>query len=176
MGSKCSMTSTLDTSSGKNPTDVSVIPAEAAETIAHLQAENAALKGRVAELERQLGLNSGNSGKPPSSEGLKKPPRTVSLRDPSDKKPGGQPGHKGETLRQVAAPDVILDHYPDSCPTRGSTLTHDRATAYSARQVFDLPEPPPLGVTEHRAPTCRCVRCGEPTPAAFPDPVTAPVQ
>ena len=34
-------------------------------------AEIAALKARIAELERRLGLNSSNSGKPPSSDGLK---------------------------------------------------------------------------------------------------------
>ena len=35
--------------------------------VAALEAENAALKARLAELERRLGLNSSNSGKPPSS-------------------------------------------------------------------------------------------------------------
>ena len=40
-----------------------------------LLADNAALKARVSELERRLGMNSSNSGKPPSSDGLKKPPR-----------------------------------------------------------------------------------------------------
>lgn len=146
------------------------------EIIASLQVANAVLVGRVAELERQLGLNSGNSGKPPSSDGLKKPPRTASLRELSGKKPGGQKGHQGETLRQVAEPNVILDHYPGSCPNCGSTLTQAMATEYSARQVFDLPEPRPLVVTEHRAHTCRCGQCGESTRAAFPDEVTAPVQ
>ncbi len=34
-----------------------------------LVAQNAALLVRVAELERQVGLNSANSGKPPSSDG-----------------------------------------------------------------------------------------------------------
>ena len=68
-------------------------------------AEIAALKVRIAELERRLGLNSSNSGKPPSSDGLKKPPRVTSLREPSDKPSGGQKGHKGETLRQVAGQD-----------------------------------------------------------------------
>ena len=38
------------------------------------QAEIVELRNRIAELERQLGLNSGNSGKPPSSDGLKKKP------------------------------------------------------------------------------------------------------
>ncbi len=32
--------------------------------IAALRAENASLKARIAELERRLGLNSSNSGKP----------------------------------------------------------------------------------------------------------------
>jgi transposase len=177
------MSATLDTPSANDPIEVSAIPAAATEVIARLQAEIATLQqtvatltARLAELERQLGLNSGNSGKPPSSDGLKKPPWTVSLRDSSDKKPGGQPGHPGDTRRQVAEPDVILEHYPNRCPNCGSTLTRDRATAYSARQVFDLPEPQPLVVTEHRAYTCRCGQCGEATRAAFPAGVTAPVQ
>ena len=61
-----------------------------------LRAENAALIGRLAELERRLGLNSSNSGKPPSSDGLKKPPRVSSLREPSgkkDRRPEGPSGH-----------------------------------------------------------------------------------
>jgi hypothetical protein len=57
-----------------------------ADLIALLLAQEA----RIAELERRLGLNSSNSGKPPSSDGLKKPPRVSSLREPSGKKSGGQ--------------------------------------------------------------------------------------
>jgi transposase len=47
---------------------------------------------------------------------------------------------------------------------------------YSARQVFDLPSPQPLVVTEHRAHDCRCAACGAKTRAPFPDGVNAPVQ
>jgi Family of unknown function (DUF6444) len=56
--------------------------AEAEAENARLRAENAmlaetiaVLMARVAELERRLGLNSSNSGKPPSSDGLSKPKR-----------------------------------------------------------------------------------------------------
>jgi len=50
------------------------------------------------------------------------------------------------------------------------------AMDHVARQVFDLPEPRPLIVTEHRAYGCRCAACGTQTRAAFPEGVTAPVQ
>ena len=80
--------------------------------IAAQAAEIAALKARIIELERRLGLNSSNSGKPPSSDGLKKPARVKSLREPSGKPSGGQKGHQGETLRQVAEPNKIVDHFP----------------------------------------------------------------
>ena len=88
--------------------------------IAAQAARIAALEARIAELERRLGLNSSNSGKPPSSDGLSKPPRVRSLREPSNKPSGGQKGHQGETLRQVTEPDRIVDHYPPSCTACGA--------------------------------------------------------
>src|SRR5665811_448581 len=96
--------------------------------IAAQAAEIAALRAHIAELERRLGLNSSNSGKPPSSDGLKKPPRVASLRERSGNKPGGQKGHDGETLRQVAEPDKIIDHYPRACAECGLPLTPAMAT------------------------------------------------
>ena len=149
------------------------------ELIALIQAqaaEIAVLKARIGELERRLGLNSSNSGKPPSSDGLKKPARVMSLREPSDRKPGGQKGHKGETLRQAADPDAIVDHFPSICSGCGGALTPGMGLDYAARQVHDLPEPRPLVVTEHRAHGCLCAGCGARTRGAFPNGVNAPVQ
>src|SRR5229473_4596941 len=150
---------------------------------AALRAENAALREliarlqtQVAELERRLGFNSSNSGKPPSSDGLKKPARVRSLREPSGKTSGGQKGHPGKTLLQVETPDIVVDHYPAACARCGAALTAAMATSHGARQVFDLPAPQPLVVTEHRAHVCSCARCGAPTQAAFPEGVAAPVQ
>lgn len=142
------------------------------ELIALLLAQEA----RIAELERRLGLNSSNSGKPPSSDGLKKPRRVSSLREPSGKKTGGQKGHPGETLCRVEKPDATMDHYPETCAACGEPLTAAMATGHLARQVFDLPEPRPLIVTEHRAHACCCAACGTQTRGAFPAGVTAPVQ
>ncbi len=57
-----------------------VVAAQAQNT--ELLAALAARDARIAELERQPGLNSSNSGKPPSSDGLKKKPvRVSSLRE-----------------------------------------------------------------------------------------------
>jgi transposase len=56
---------------------------------AELQTLVGALQARIAELERQLGLNSSNSGKPPSGGALKKPPRVSNLRERSGKRTGG---------------------------------------------------------------------------------------
>ena len=173
------MTSPENAPLSEGAPETAAAPAAVVAEMERLRAENAALQARVAELERRLGLNSSNSGKPPSSDGLGKPPReprTRSLREASGKPSGGQKGHKGETLRQVAEPDTTVDHYPDTCPSCGSALATATSIGYSVRQVFDLPEPQPLLVTEHRAHTCRCGHCSERTRAAFPADVTAPVQ
>jgi transposase len=108
--------------------------------IAAPQARNAAFlatialqNARIAELERQLGLNSGNSGKPPSSDGLKKQPaRTSSLRERSGRKSGGQKGHPGKPLSRVETSDDTVDHFPETCSGCGDALT--RACGSAARR------------------------------------------
>jgi transposase len=161
------------------PPALEAVIAAQQELIAAQQAQIAELLARIAKLERQLGLNSSNSGKPPSSDGLKKqnkPARVSSLREKTGKKPGGQKGHPGKTLSRVETPDATVDHFPTACDGCGTALTEAMATGHTARQVFDLPEPRPLVVTEHRAHECQCTTCGTRTRAAFPEGVNAPVQ
>jgi transposase len=102
-------------------------------------AEISALKARIAELERRLGLDSSDSGKPPSSDGLKKPLGVRSSREQSGKRPGGQ---KGEPLRQVAEADSIVDHFPASCAACGAAVTPAARAGHSARaSVIPIPTP-----------------------------------
>src|ERR1700734_1378863 len=109
------------------------IPPEIQELLASKDRRIAELEALVAELLRRLGLDSTNSSKPPSSDGLKKKPRPPrSLRGKSGKTSGGQEGHAGDTLRQVAQPDFVVPH--EACVCR-----HCRPKAPIAiekRQVF----------------------------------------
>lgn len=140
--------------------------------IDNLTEENLKLKERVQSLENQTKTNSNNSSKPPSSDGLKK--KTKSLRKPTGKKPGGQPGHKGFTLEQVENPDEIIEYIIDKCSECGTSLKDVPVERYIVRQVIDLPEIK-TKVTEHRAEVKKCT-CGHINKADFPEGITQPVQ
>jgi len=153
-----------------------VLPAEVDALIASLMGRIAALEAEVADLRRQLGRDSSNSSRPPSSDGFKKKPRLPgSLRGRSGKASGGQTGHKGGTLRQVADPDWVVRHEACACGHCGRSLDPRSATGIEKRQVFDLAERP-LMVTEHQASIYRCGHCRSETKAVFPDGVVSPVQ
>src|SRR3954462_5235788 len=115
--------------------------------IAAQAAEIAALKAQIAELKRRLGFNSSNSSKPPSGDGLKKPARVKSLRERSGKVPGGQKGHKGETLRQVTDPDElsiitrrpVLRAVGASIRKRALTIARDRCCICPSQRLSSSP-------------------------------------
>jgi transposase len=141
-----------------------------------LRGENAALRAEVAELLRRLDLDSSNSSKPPSSDGLKKKPRLPgSLRGRSGKPSGGQAGHKGDTLKQVEAADRIERHTAKVCGHCCAGLGAWMQTGMEKRQVFDVPDRL-IEVTEHQASVYRCAACGFETRAAFPAGVAAAAQ
>jgi transposase len=143
------------------------------ERIAQLEAENArqreqiaALAARVQELEARLAKDSHNSSKAPSSDGLAR--KTKSLRKRSGKKPGGQLGHRGETLRLVATPDAVVEHRPAVCSSCRAPLGEEAAVVlYERRQAYEVP-PLRLVVREHRALHLRCPACRAVTVGGFP--------
>jgi len=148
--------------------------AELAAMEARYQAVFAKLEARIAELEKRLHKNSSNSSKPPSSDGLK---RTTSQRSKTTgRKPGGQPGHPGQTLRQSETPDIIVSAPPlEQCPECGTDLSAQPVVAKEKRQVFDLP-PVNIQITEHQAERKMCPNCGRVVSAIFPADVCAPAQ
>src|SRR3989442_1544380 len=150
-------------------------PEALVEIILALQERLEQLEKRVKELEAQLAKNSQNSHQPPSSDGPGKP-SPKNLRTSSGRKPGGQPGHPGQTLQRVKNPDHIQVHKVEVCPQcHGGGLSREPVLDYERRQVFDLP-PRPLEVTEHRAEIKCCPHCAAAVRAEFPAPVSAPVQ
>jgi transposase len=148
--------------------------ADQAAAIEELQAINARLESQNAELRRRLGLNSRNSSKPPSSDGLAKPPPR-SLRKSSGRAPGKQPGSPGVTLRQADNPDEVFEHRPARCSGCHADLATAPVTSVARRQVFDI-APIRVRVIEHRLMACQCDGCGRVTSAPAVGGVAGPVQ
>lgn len=129
---------------------------------------------RLQKLEDRLAKNSQNSGKPPSSDGLKKP-KTRSLRRSSGRKTGGQKGHKGQTLKMVAESHYREVQTVSSCPHCAHDLNQAPVIGHEKRQLFDLPSIE-VEVTEYQAEIKHCPHCGQQATAAFPEHITGPVQ
>ncbi len=143
--------------------------------VVSLRGELARAQERITELEDRLRTTSRNSSMPPSGEGLAKPPpRSRSLRKKTGRRPGGQDGHPGTTLAQVAKPDREVRHEPGSCSGCGGGLAGRPVTGVERRQVFDLP-PVTVKVTEHQLIEREC-GCGHRTRGAAPEGAQAPVQ
>ena len=125
------------------------------------------LTTRVGELEARLSKNSSNSHKPPSSDGPGKPPRTQSERERSGKKPGGQPGHGGNTLRVVKNPDSRVRHAVHECENCQKDISAQAVDSIQERQIADLP-PLRLHWEAHEAEIKTCHGCGHCNKAKFP--------
>jgi len=135
-----------------------------------IEEENRILREQLAKY--QISKNSNNSNMPPSSD-FPKQSKTNSLRISSGKKPGGQLGHKGNTLKMVESPDIIEDHQSNYCTKCGKDITLFPSELVGKRQVIDIP-PIQSFVTEHRVykRVCACGHCNE---SAFPEGVQTSV-
>jgi transposase len=121
-------------------------------------------------LVNKLGLNSRNSSKPPSTD-PNRPRVRRSKTGGVKRKPGGQPGHKGRQIEQVASADVVetLDIDRTTLP-KGHRYQH---VGYDKRQVIDIIVK--REVTEYRAEVVRDER-GNEYVAEFPARVKRPAQ
>ncbi len=120
------------------------------------------------EQARRLGLNSGNSSMPPSSDGPADVPKKTQ-RTPSGRKRGGQPGHPkaDRTLIPTDQCDHVETLKPPECAGCGAPLSGDDP-APKRKQVIEIPEVKPV-VTEFQTHTLTCPCCGCSTTASLPE-------
>jgi transposase len=144
---------------------------ELAALVVGLVARVETLEAENAELRRRLGMNSTNSSTPPSKDsiGVKAARRAdrSSRERSANRKPGGQPGHKGAGLMPTVTPDrtEILPP-PGACSGCGGDLGDAADAGMSWAQVWDI-----LAVTLEKVhyvlSRLRC-GCGRTTTAAPP--------
>jgi transposase len=146
------------------------LPAE----ISELHHHHFQLGRRNAELEALLSKDSHNSSRPPSTD-LPWAKRTRSLRRPSGRRPGGQTGHQGSTLRLAAHPSRVVEHRPRQCRSCQSPLDSGQVVRHLRQQVWEV-VPARLRVTEHRVALLRCPACGQMTRGEFAGSVRSGVQ
>jgi len=117
-------------------------------------------------LANRLNLNSTNSSKPPSSD----PNRKKKTKSKTGKKPGGQKGHVGITLKKVDNPDKVELIKIDRSKLPPGRY---RQVGFDSRQVFDIDIS--RVVTEYRAQILQDNK-GNRFVATFPKKVTKAVQ
>jgi transposase len=139
--------------------------------LAGLEAEVGRVKSEVQELSTQLGQNSQNSSRPPSSDGpqVKRKPPTA----PSGRKRGGQPGHRvpQRVLLPVEQVDEVLACKPTQCRRCGGVL---EGTDLHPHRPQGLAGPRPVPqVTEYPLHRLPCARGGLTTCGTLPPGVPA---
>ena len=136
------------------------------EQLEGLKEENELLKLEIAKLKSKKKKNSSNSSLPPSQDSNRK---RGCHKNPSKKSAGGQPGHKGNTLRKTDKPDAITKHLlRGKCPC-GRALSKSRKKGFEERQVFDIEIK--RKVTSHQGEIGEC-KCGIIHKAIFPKDVS----
>lgn len=133
------------------------------------------LEHRVRDLEAQLNQNSSNSSRPPSSDPPQAPQRPS--KEPTGRKPGGQPGHPGHFRIRLPADRVnqVVHHWPTACEKCQTALPQaprDGDPEPRWHQVAEVPFQPAV-VTEHQAHGSHCRDCGHCTWAGIPADIRA---
>lgn len=145
-----------------------------AEISSYFEQQLAQKNARIQELEDQVAKNSQNSSKPPSTDTPYDKPAPKNRREKTERKIGGQYGHKGKNLKMVDIPDETVVYEVKDCACCGEDLSSCAVKSVRRRQVYDIP-PLKLIVTEHQAEVKKCT-CGHTTQADFPSTVPHYVQ
>jgi len=140
-----------------NP-ELQAVVAPLLEYITQLEARLNAVLQENHDLKARLNLNSTNSSKPPSSDGLQKRSTPKNNREKTGLPPGAQKGHPGTTLPFCESPDTIIEHKVEHPCRCGHELRAEKVKHYLRRQVYDIPALR-IHVTEHRIEVKECPHC-----------------
>src|SRR6266852_3403222 len=138
-----------------------------------MQPQISSLTQQVQAWQERQAKDSHNSSLPPSSDRFTR--KTRSLRKKSEKKAGGQEGHRGTNLAWSSLPDEIIEQSVEQCEACQHDLRAVAACHDERRQVHDVPPPRQL-VQEYRVEHKQCPVCQHITSARFPQDVAAPIQ
>ena len=140
---------------------------ERAAALALINEQVAQLTAQVALLTEQLGQNSSNSHRPPSSDGPSAGAGKRRNKKDGKRKRGGQKGHRGahRELVPIERVDEIVDLFPEVCLGCATTLPQIHDIDPHRHQLLEL-----LGkthITEFRRHEVQCPRCGHRTLATY---------
>ena len=117
--------------------------------------ENEKLKDQLESIRNRVKKTSETSDKPSSSNFFKK---TFSTREKSGRKPGGQRGHEGHTLRKFPNPTSVIEKLPaPKCACGGAVVIREEMT--KSKQIADVELI--VHVTEERVKIGYCDHCGK---------------
>ena len=146
-----------------------------------VKAQDETIKGqseKIKSLEEKINLlvngrKSHTSSTPPSHDIGRS--NKKNLRTKSNRKSGGQPGHKGHNLEMKVTPDEVKDYIPEFCDACKSDLRNESSVVNDRRQEIIIP-PVIIHYLEHRTHSRTCSCCGVTSTAQFPDHIKAPIQ
>lgn len=155
------------------------VVAELRAVIADLRKVVESQAATIEQLQRRVGRDSSNSGKPPSTDPVfdkQARSRDRSSRERGQRRPGKQHGDGSATMSLVDDPDETVPCAPDECAGCGAGLAEAPVTGVQRRQVTEAQAPPPPKVTEYVVQAKRCGRCGITGVGAPPAHVTGRAQ
>lgn len=151
--------------------DIQLLVQTLLQTIKNLEVKIVTLESELAVYKNKK--NSSNSHIAPSQD-PNRAKKNQSLREPTDRKVGGQPGHEGTTLKFSSTVDQTIKHSPVQCDSCGNSLAIRPEQLVHTRQLIDIPSIV-VKCIEHEIYKKQC-SCGHTTVGAFPKYVANPIQ
>jgi len=149
---------------------------ELTDQVSELTKENTLLKEtiilqneQIVALKSRINKDSDNSSKPSSTNFFKKP--IQNNREKTGRKPGGQIGHKGSSLKQFNDPTEIIEKSKSHCNC-GGEIKYGKD--YLAKQLVDIDVR--MNIIEERIRNGVCIICGKKHAGTFSEEFKNPVQ